>query len=274
MRHFLSLQEVDVSAVFALADAVEALRMKSPLAGKSVVLFMPQTSLHTRVTFEKAVALLGGQSHLFAPETLDKREDIRDVLGYLALFADAVAVRHHSQPLLTRMAACDALPVISAMTDEGHPVEILSDLYALSQRRRDWRTLRYVFFGAKGNIALAWRDAASALGLSLSQCCPNGFAMEGVEHFTDPELAVCGADVILTDSLPAAALPAFAPYRVTRALLERAAPDVLFDPCPPFYRGEEVAPDAIDSPYFVGYGFKQALLPITQAVLLWCLQGV
>ena len=32
--------------------------------------------------------------------------------------------------------------------------------------------------------------------------------------------------------------------------------------CPPFYRGEEVTEDVIDSDYFVGYEFKQSLLKV------------
>ena len=43
------------------------------------------------------------------------------------------------------------------------------------------------------------------------------------------------------------------------------------NPCPPFYRGEEVSADLIDSPYFVGYEFKKHLLKVQQAVLIYCL---
>lgn len=31
----------------------------------------------------------------------------------------------------------------------------------------------------------------------------------------------------------------------------------ILNPCPPFYRGEEVSDDAINSKYFVGYEFKK-----------------
>ena len=51
----------------------------------------------------------------------------------------------------------------------------------------------------------------------------------------------------------------------------RANPGALLNPCPPFYRGEEVSEDAIASPAFVGYGFKKCLLEVQQAVLIWCM---
>ena len=45
----------------------------------------------------------------------------------------------------------------------------------------------------------------------------------------------------------------------------------VLNPCPPFYRGEEVAKDVIDSDYFVGYEFKKYLLQVQQAIIVYCL---
>lgn len=45
----------------------------------------------------------------------------------------------------------------------------------------------------------------------------------------------------------------------------------ILNPCPPFYRGEEVSEDVIDSDYFVGYHFKKYLLEVQQAIMIYCL---
>ena len=50
--------------------------------------------------------------------------------------------------------------------------------------------------------------------------------------------------------------------------------NALLNPCPPFYRGEEVSADAIESEYFAGYGFKKSLLEVQQAVMVWCLKNL
>ncbi len=42
-------------------------------------------------------------------------------------------------------------------------------------------------------------------------------------------------------------------------------------PCPPFFRGEEISDDVINSDYFVGYGFKKYLVPMQQAILCYLL---
>lgn len=45
----------------------------------------------------------------------------------------------------------------------------------------------------------------------------------------------------------------------------------VLNPCPPFYRGEEVSGEVIESEYFVGYEFKKNLLAVQQAVIIWCM---
>ncbi|MDF2505850.1 hypothetical protein [Clostridium sp.] len=44
----------------------------------------------------------------------------------------------------------------------------------------------------------------------------------------------------------------------------------IFNPCPPFLRGEEASADVINSHYFVGYEFKKSLLYVQQAIILFC----
>ena len=53
--------------------------------------------------------------------------------------------------------------------------------------------------------------------------------------------------------------------------MENANKGAVLNPCPPFYRGEEVSGEVIDSEYFVGYEFKKYLLEIQQAVIIYCM---
>ena len=108
-------------------------------------MFFPNNSIRTRVTFEKGIYLLGGQTILFPPDTLDKKEDMQDVIGYLNNWADGMIVRHKNIKILEKMAEYTDVPVISAMTDFDHPCEILSDIYALSRIRKDYKKDRFCF---------------------------------------------------------------------------------------------------------------------------------
>lgn len=267
----LSLINEDIFEIFYIADGIQRGKYKNFLNGKSIVLFFPDTSIRTRVTFEKGIYLLGGQPILFSPETLDKKEKLEDICGYLNNWADAVIVRHRNMDVIRELVRYSTVPIINAMTDSNHPCEIISDMYSLSKIRNDFIKDKYLFCGISGNIGLTWKEAANVLGFELSQCCPKGYEMEGVQTYRDIKEAVKGKDIICTDSLTADILGDFEHYRITKEIMDMANENAILNPCPPFYRGEEVSEDAIDSVYFVGYQFKKYLLEVQQAILIYCL---
>lgn len=268
-----NIDKEDIFEIFHIADKIQEGKFKGFLNGKSIVLFFPNTSIRTRVTFEKGIYLLGGQPILFPTETLDKKEKLEDVCGYLNNWADAVIVRHRNMDVLREFVRYSAVPVINAMTDMNHPCEIISDMYSLSKIRVDLTKDKYLYCGKSGNIGFSWKEAANVIGFELAQCCPKGYEMEGVQVFRDIKEAVKGKDVICTDSLPANILGDFEHYQITKEIMDMANENALLNPCPPFYRGEEVSEDVIDSDYFVGYHFKKYLLEVQQAVIIYCLMN-
>lgn len=259
----------DIFEIFKIADELQQGKYADFLRGKTVVMFFPATSIRTRVTFEKGIYLLGGQAILFSPETLDKKEEIKDVIGYLNNWADTIIVRYKDIDLLDKMKEHAKIPVVNAMTDINHPCEMLADLYALSKVRDNFLDDKYLFCGRKGNIGLTWKEASEVMGFSFSQCCPSGYEMEGVPFYTNVDEAVKDKDIICTDSLPGKDLKAFKEYQITKNIMDKAGEGAILNSCPPFYRGEEVSEDVIDSHYFVGYEFKKHLLEIQQAVIIF-----
>ena len=272
MKSFIRLTDFKKSElleVFRIADSIE--QYGGFLKGKTVVMFFPVSSIRTRVSFEKGIYLLGGQSILFDPSTLDKKEDIRDVCGYLQNWADAVIVRYPDITMLDKMSKAMAVPVINALTDDNHPCEMMSDLYSLSKIRADYLRDKYLFVGSDGNIGRAWKEAADAFGFSLSQSSPAKYQIPGVTYNDNLKDAIVGKDVICTDSTSSDMINDFKDYQISKELMGLANKGAILNPCPPFYRGEEVTKDVIDSDYFVGYEFKQSLLKIQQAILIYCL---
>lgn len=267
------LQADDVYEIFHIADEIGEGKYHGFLNGKSVILFFPAASVRTRVTFEKGIWLLGGQPILFPADTFYKREELKDVFGYLDNWADMVVIRHKDIRLVEETSRYAKVPVINAMTDVNHPCEILSDLYSLSKTRENFIGDKYLFCGKKGNIGLAWKEASEVLGFELSQCCGAGYEMDDVEVYHEIETAVKGKDIICTDSLAAEEVSDFKHCQVTREVMDMANENAVLNPCPPFYRGEEVSADAIESKYFVGYAFKKNLLAVQQAVMVWCLEN-
>lgn len=265
------LQASEVYEIFNIADEISTGKYNGFLNGKSVILYFPASSIRTRVTFEKGICLLGGQSILFPNDSLEKKEDLRDVCGYLNNWADLVIVRYGDIQLIEKMAAYSKTPIINAMTDINHPCEILSDMYSLSKIRDNFINDKYLFCGKSGNIGLTWKEASSVMGFDLSQCCPSDYEMDDVQVNHDIKAAIKGKDIICTDSLPARVLHDFREYQITKEVMEMANKNAVLNPCPPYYRGEEVSDDVMQSKYFVGYEFKKNLLVVQQAVMIWCM---
>ena len=274
MKSFIRLTDYTKSEllkIFQIADTVE--KYNGFLQGKTIVMFFPASSIRTRVSFEKGVYLLGGQTILFDPATLDKKEDIRDVCGYIQNWADVVIVRHRDISMLEIMANTLSIPVVNAMTDENHPCEIMSDLYTLSKIRTDYLRDNYLFVGADGNIGRAWKEAAEAFGFSLNQSSPSRYQIPGVSCNENLKEAIVGKDIICTDSIPSSMIDDFKDYQISKELMNMANENAILNPCPPFYRGEEVTEEVIDSDYFIGYEFKQSLLKVQQAIMIYCLSS-
>ena len=270
------LQADEVYEIFNIADEISTGKYNGILNGKSVILFFPSSSIRTRVTFEKGIYLLGGQSILFSNDALDKKpgsirsEDLRDVCGYLNNWADIVIIRHKDIRLIEKIAKYSKVPVINAMTDVNHPCEVLSDMYSLSKIRDNFISDKYLFCGKSGNVGLAWKEASEVMGFDLSQCCGAGYEMDDMKVYHDIKTAIKGKDIICMYSLSAEELNDFRDCQVTKEVMDLANKNAVLNPCPPFYRGEEVSDDAIQSKYFVGYEFKKNLLVVQQAIMIWC----
>ena len=193
MKSFIRLTDYkkeELLEIFEIADSID--QYDGFLKGKTVVMFFPASSIRTRVSFEKGIYLLGGQSILFDPKTLDKKEDIKDVCGYLQNWADAVIVRYPNITMLDRMADAMSAPVINAMTDDNHPCEMMSDLYTFSKLREDYLGDKYLFVGGDGNIGRAWKEASEAFGFSLTQCGPDKYRIPGVSYDDNLDRAIVG----------------------------------------------------------------------------------
>ena len=82
MRHLLRLDDwatVELRGLVRLADAYSV--GNGTHVNGCAALFFPQSSLRTRVSFERGAFLIGLQPITFPPETLDKPEALEDVAG-------------------------------------------------------------------------------------------------------------------------------------------------------------------------------------------------
>ncbi len=262
--------------IFELADLLRHNPTLQLLKDRTFILFFPESSIRTRITFEKGIKDLGGHSILFPPQTLDKKEALKDVAGYMENWADGIIVRHPDISVIEELSRYSGIPVINAMTKHNHPCEIMSDLYSISKLKADFLKLNYAFVGAKGNIGRSWLEASQALGFKLYQISKVGYELANetdTYKFSDNlKETVKFCEVVLTDGIPEKLRNReyIDEYQITSEVMKLAYNNPVLNPCPPFTRGEEVSEEVIDSKYFVGYDFKKNLIYVQQAIILFC----
>lgn len=256
LRHILQL---------STDPAVASVR---PLSSRGVALIFEKPSNRTRHSMEMAVVQLGGHPVYTRGEEVgfDVRETVEDITRIMAGYHAVLAARVFSHSVITRMAACDVVPVINMLSDEAHPLQALADVLTMEEHVGPVNELTVAWIGDYNNVARSLAEAVCLLGGSVSLGCPNGFNASDAEirrlqslggsvrQSDNPVDAVAGAHVVHTDTWismgqedeSAERRKIFAPYCVTSELMSLAASGAKFMHCMPAHRGEEVTADVFD----------------------------
>jgi ornithine carbamoyltransferase len=298
-RDFLSIRDVsphELRALLALAADVKAhpVAYDRRLAGRTLAMIFEKPSLRTRVSFDVACQQLGGHAVYLPPEEigLGRRESIDDVAHTLDGLVHGILARTFAHETVVRLAAASSLPVINGLSDLTHPCQALADFLTIQEVRGELHDVRLAYVGDGNNVAHSLLCAAALVGVSVTVATPPGYGPrpEIVEwarrHATDPSAvyrvtataadAVRDADVVYTDTWvsmgqegeTSARRAAFGAFAVTPGLLQYARPDAVFMHCLPAHRGEEVAPEVIDSPRSMVFRQAANRLHTEKALLL------
>jgi len=278
-RHFLTVgdfSDEEISAVLRLAGYLKGRRLGEQLPllrGKTLAMLFEKPSLRTRVSFEVAMAQLGGQV-IFAQGNefmIGSRETPEDAARVLSRYVDAIVIRTHAHEPLRRFADAATVPVINGLSEAAHPCQALADLLTIQEHFGVLAGLHIAYVGdARNNVALSLAEAAMLAGVSVHFGAPGTHrpSEEMLAHlqrlgkphgataraFANPVRAVRGVDVVYTDvwtSMGEEALAErnqalLAPFQVNEKLFSYAAPHAIFMHCLPAHRGEEVSADVID----------------------------
>src|SRR5918998_2409385 len=141
-RHFLSIDDVTPDELHLLLEATAKMK-QSPadhaarLQGRSVALIFEKPSTRTRVSFEVAVAMLGGHPLALSSSELQlgRGETIEDTGRVLSRYCDAIVLRTFGQERLEAMASGASVPVVNSLSDYEHPCQILADLLTIQEAR-------------------------------------------------------------------------------------------------------------------------------------------
>jgi len=305
-RHFLDLADAGPDALRAmLADARSRKLTRAgwpkgkadvdrPLDGHVLGMIFEKNSTRTRVSFDMAMRQLGGTTIILDGGTsqLGRGETIADTARVLSRYVDAIMIRTDDHAKVVELAEYASVPVINGLTDLSHPCQIMADMLTVVERKGAVEGTRWAWLGDGNNVLHSIIEAGSLLGFDVTAACPEGYdpdpavvrmanSRSGNHPFVttrDPEIAVAGADIVVTDTWISMGqahaeqkLEALAPYQVDENLMAQAKSEALFLHCLPAHRGEEVVDAVIDGPQSAIWDEAENRLHAQKAVLLWCL---
>lgn len=307
LRHFLA--DDDLTAAEQRVVLERALALKADPFGdrclqgpQTVSIMFDKPTLRSQVSFATAVTGLGGFPMLVDGRLagVGVRESVADVARILGPQSAAVVWRTFAQASVEEMAAYAGVPVVNALTDDYHPCQVLADLLTVLESKGRTAGLTFAYCGdGANNMAHSYLLGGALAGMHVRIATPashpprpdvvaraQAIADEqggSVLVTDDPGAAVAGADVVATDTWVSMGLEAesearkgegspFAPFRVTAALMARAAPDAVFLHCLPAYRGYEVDADVIDGPASLVWQEAENRSHAQKALLSWLVE--
>jgi ornithine carbamoyltransferase len=280
VRHFLAdddLSSAEQLAILDLADALKTTpyRLDTFAGPRTVAVLFDKPSTRTRISFETAIAELGGHPMIMdtAVSQLGRGESIGDTARVLSRHVAAIVWRTSGQERLQDMADNAQVPVINGLTDQYHPCQALADLQTIREQKHQLAglTLAYVGDGAN-NMAHSYLLAGSLAGMHVRIGAPAAFQpgpeiVNRAQHLAsssggsvqllhEAKEAVLDADVVATDTWISMGQEhsrrdreaIFMPYAVTTALLDLADREAIVLHCLPAYRGKEIDAAVIDGP--------------------------
>lgn len=300
MKHLLNLTDLGRDTLLRLLGNADHFkqnrgdaRHRQLLAGRTVALIFEKASTRTRISLEVAVTELGGHPLVLGKQgsQLGRGEPIEDTARVLSRMVHAITYRTFSDANLRALAEHSSVPVLNALTDSGHPMQLLADLQTIRREFGAFEGLRCAWIGDGNNMAASWIEAAALLGLELTLASPKGYEPSAdavhlanergakVRVVDDPELACRGAHVVNTDVFTSMGqeeeterrLRAFDGFCLTPRLMSLADERAIVLHCLPAHRGEEITAEVIDGPRSRVWDQAEARLHTSKAALCWAL---
>lgn len=294
--NLISIADLSGEDILRLIQSAEAFRARrgrhgQPLEGKSLAMIFEKPSTRTRVSLEVAAWELGGHPlYLSANELqLGRGETIADTARVLSRYVHGITARVHSHGTVLQLAEHASVPVINALSDWEHPLQILADLQTIRQNFQALDGLQIGWIGDGNNVCNSLILASAILRMEITVASPPGYqprpaileearALGGSPRVVEePEEAAGGADVLVTDTWvsmgdeaeEAERLRVFGRYQINSQLMDLAGDGAIALHCLPAHRGQEITDEVMDGPRSRVFDEAENRMHTSKAVMAW-----
>ncbi|MDD9826045.1 MAG: ornithine carbamoyltransferase [Thaumarchaeota archaeon] len=288
----LTLGELGPRQAAALVRESVWLKSRRPrvtrLAGRTMAMVFSKPSTRTRVSFEVAMTQLGGNAISLDGSSLQvsRGESLADTARTLSRYVDVIMARVYDHSEIVELADHASVPVINGLSNSFHPCQALADLVTIRERKGRLSGVRVAWVGDGNNVCNSLMHASALARMRLRIATPPGLGPDpatlksaskrtSIDVGTDPQAAVAGADVVMTDTFssihdtdPERKRRLLRKYQVNDELMSLARKGAFFMHCLPAKRGEEVTPSVIDGPQSAVWDGAENRLHAQKALLL------
>jgi len=268
----LDISSQEVQNILELAKNIKNKDLNVKREGKVLGLIFDKSSTRTRVSFQVAMARLGGTTIELNPTTsqIGRGEPIRDTARVLSRYCDVLAIRTFKQSVLEEYAKWATIPVINALTDIEHPCQALADYLTIKEEFGELKGKVLTYIGDGNNVANSLIICGALLGVEVRIACPKGYEPNSflidkarkindnkslLKITNDPSYASSGANVLYTDVWSSMGEEdqkeqkdrEFSGFTINANLLSKASKDVIVLHCLPAYRDKEISDEVIES---------------------------
>lgn len=306
MKHFLDIADFSNEEIQHMLDLGLKLKQEQhkgtfrPLLKNQVLAMVFQKpSLRTRVSFDMAMRILGGDALYLSPQEigLGKRESIADVSRVLSGYVQAVMARVFEHDHILELAKWSSVPVINGLSDYNHPCQAMADALTILEAFGQIKGLNVTYIGDGNNVAVSLMKVVTKLGAHFRIANPEGYDLPAdsiqqsrelaelsggsVTLLREPQAAAEGADVIYTDTWTSMGQEeeakkrekVFPPYQVNQSLVKLAKPTVIVMHCLPAHRGQEITNKVADGPHSRLFTQAENRMHAQKAILVELLLG-
>lgn len=238
-RHLLSIADLTPAEFSALVRNASSHKraiksgsisqnLLGSLSGKTVSMLFNKRSTRTRVSTEVAVAQMGGHPMFLGKEDiqLGVNESLYDTAVVISSMVSCLVARVSKHSEVADLAKHSSVPVINALCDSFHPLQIIADfltIYELFPSKAHLSSLgleglKIAWVGDANNVLFDMAIAAAKMGVDMTVATPKGYEIPAnmlnfinetragttnpgkLRQTNVPEEAVKGADILVTDT--------------------------------------------------------------------------
>ncbi len=295
IKSILSVSDLNKQEILNLLNLAGILKKDKNLYGdalakKIFLLLFEKPSTRTRVSFESAIKQMNGKTIFLGRDEsqLSRNERIDDMARVLDKYVDCVIARVYKHDDLVKFKNFADIPIINALSDQEHPVQILSDLFTMFEIKKNF-DFKLAYLGDCNNVTNSLLIASKIMGFEIAVASPKKYEPEYIENLNKSGIknfefcenttdAVKDADFIYTDVWTSMGqekkddenkrLNAFEKFRITKKLLNFAKKDVKVMHCMPIHYGMEIEEDVANSKHSIIWTQAENKIYMEKAVLV------